>query len=69
MIVVGPGVVPAQQETPDGGTKTLTFTGEPGNKICQLINHAANVTFDGLDIDAERRHADRGGVRDRTPRT
>jgi hypothetical protein len=52
VIVVGPGVYPARQETPDGGTKTLTFRGEPGNKVRQLINNAANVTFDGLDVDA-----------------
>jgi hypothetical protein len=52
VIVVGPGVYPARQETPDGGTKSLTFKGEPGNKVRQLINNAANVTFDGLDVDA-----------------
>jgi hypothetical protein len=51
VIVVGAGVYPGKQETPDGGTKTLTFQGEPGNKVRQLHNHAANVTFDGLDID------------------
>jgi hypothetical protein len=52
VIVVGPGVYPGRQETPDGGTKSPTLRGEPGNKVRQLINNAANVTFDGLDVDA-----------------
>jgi len=52
VIVVGAGVYPGRQETPDGGTKTLTFKGEPGNKVRQLHNHASNVTFDGIDADA-----------------
>jgi hypothetical protein len=52
VIVVGAGVYPGRQETPDGGTKSVTFTGEPGNKVRQLFNNASNVTFDGLDVDA-----------------
>ena len=52
VVVVGPGVYPGRQETPDGGTKTITFRGEPGNKVRQLHNHASNVTFEGLDVDA-----------------
>ncbi len=39
------------QEIPPG-TKTVTVHGAPGNKLRQLINHADNITFDGLDIDA-----------------
>jgi hypothetical protein len=52
VIIVGPGVYPGRQETPDGGTKALTFKGESGNKVRQLHNHASNVTFDGIDADA-----------------
>ena len=52
VIVVGAGVYPGRQETPDGGAKTITFRGEPGNKVRQLHNHASNVTFEGLDFDA-----------------
>ena len=30
----------------------MTFVGAPGNKIRKLDNHASNVMFDGLDLDA-----------------
>jgi hypothetical protein len=50
VISIGPGVYP-RQEVPDG-SKAVTFQGQQGNVIRQLHNHAANVTFDGLDIDA-----------------
>jgi hypothetical protein len=35
------------------GTKAVTFRGVSGNKIFQLDNSADNVTFDGLDVDAQ----------------
>jgi hypothetical protein len=41
----------AAQIVPDG-SKAITFQGLPGNKIRKLDNYSANVTFDGLDIDA-----------------
>ena len=50
VIEVGPGVYGAQ-EVPSG-TKTVTFRGLNGNTIRKLDNHASNVTFDGLDLDA-----------------
>ena len=37
----------------------------PGNKVRQLHNYASNVTFEGLDIDANGTHADRCGLRER----
>ena len=64
-VIVGrAGVYPARQETPDGGTKTVTFGGEAGNKVRQLHNHASNVTFDGLDVDANGGTPTRGRVRE-----
>jgi hypothetical protein len=50
VITIGPGVYPSQ-EVP-ALSKAVTFRGLPGNKIRQLHNHASNVTYDGLDIDA-----------------
>jgi hypothetical protein len=50
VVEVGPGVY-GPQVVPDG-TKAVTFRGLPGNKIRKLDNHASNVTFDGLDVDA-----------------
>jgi hypothetical protein len=50
VVSVAPGVYP-RQEVPSG-TKALTFDGEPGAKVRQLHNHAANVTYDGIDVDA-----------------
>ncbi len=50
VISIGPGVYP-RQEVP-AGTKAVTFEGAAGNTIRQLHNHASNVTFDGLDVDA-----------------
>ena len=34
------------------GTKTLTFTGQPGNKVRQLVFGSPNLTFDGINVDA-----------------
>ena len=34
------------------GTKAVVFRGVAGNKVRKLDNHASNVTFDGLDVDA-----------------
>ena len=34
------------------GTKKVTFHGLPGNQVRKLDNHASNVTFDGIDVDA-----------------
>ena len=50
VIEVGPGVY-GPQEVP-AGTKAVTFRGLPGNKIRQLQNSAAHITFEGLDVDA-----------------
>jgi hypothetical protein len=50
VISIAPGVYP-RQEIPSG-SKAVTFSGQAGNKIRQLHNHAANVTFDGIDVDA-----------------
>jgi hypothetical protein len=50
VIEVGPGVYGAQ-EVPSG-SKAVTFRGLSGNKVRKLDNHASNVTFDGLDLDA-----------------
>ena len=41
-------------QTVPSGSKAVTFRGVAGNKIRQLHNYSANVTFDGLDIDANR---------------
>ena len=38
-----------------GGTKAVTFRGRPGAKLRQLENNAANVTFDGLEVDGRSR--------------
>jgi hypothetical protein len=46
-----PAGVYGAQVVPDG-SKAVTFHGLPGNKIRKLDNYSANVTFDGLDIDA-----------------
>jgi hypothetical protein len=35
-----------------GGTKQVTVRGGPGVRVRQLFSRAANVTFDGLDMDA-----------------
>jgi hypothetical protein len=50
VIEVPAGVYDAQV-VPDG-SKAVTFRGLPGNKVRKLDNYSANVTFDGLDIDA-----------------
>jgi hypothetical protein len=50
VIEVGPGVYGAQ-EVPSG-SKAATFRGLAGNKVRKLDNHASNVTFEGLDLDA-----------------
>jgi hypothetical protein len=50
VITIAPGTYPSQ-EVP-AGSKAVTFRGLPGNKIRQLHNHASNVTYEGLDIDA-----------------
>ena len=52
VIVVGPGVYPARRRCRTAARRPLTFQGEPGNEVRQLHNHASNVTFDGLDVDA-----------------
>jgi hypothetical protein len=51
VVSIAAGVYP-RQEIPDG-TKAVTFVGAAGNKIRQLHNHASNVTFDGIDVDAD----------------
>jgi hypothetical protein len=35
-----------------GGSKPVTFRGDPGNKLRQLLNQASNVTYDGIEVDA-----------------
>jgi hypothetical protein len=50
VIVLGAGVYGAQ--TIPAGSKAVTFRGAAGNKVRRLINHASDVTFDGLDVDA-----------------
>ena len=50
VISVGAGVY-GEQEVPDG-TKSVTFAGVSGNKVRELHDFAANVTFDGIDVDA-----------------
>jgi hypothetical protein len=50
VIEVGPGVYGAQ-DVPSG-SKAVTFRGLSGNKVRKLDNHASNVTFEGLDLDA-----------------
>src|SRR5215213_5173689 len=39
------------QEVP-GGSRAVTFRGAFGNKLRELDNHADNVTFDGIVVDA-----------------
>lgn len=34
------------------GTKTLTFRGQTGNKVRQLVFGSPNLTFDGINVDA-----------------
>ena len=41
----GPQVVP-------NGVKRVTVQGASGNKVRKLDNHASNITFDGIDVDA-----------------
>jgi hypothetical protein len=43
--VYGPQVVP-------NGSKQVVVQGAPGNKVRKLDNHASNITFDGVDVDA-----------------
>ena len=50
VIEIAPGLYESQEVS--AGTKAVTFKGLPGNKVRQLLNHASNVTYDGLDIDA-----------------
>jgi hypothetical protein len=50
VIVVGAGVY-GTQTIPSAG-KAVTFRGAAGNKVRRLVNHASNVTFDGIDVDA-----------------
>lgn len=56
------------QWTMPSGTKTLTIKGVAGTKFLQIKDqNAANVTFDGLDLDAEGTHPtgavfDLGGI-------
>ncbi len=47
---VAAGVYPSQ--TVSSGTKTVTFLGEPGVNVRQMINDASNVTYDGINVDA-----------------
>jgi hypothetical protein len=69
VVTIAPGSYPSQ--TVPFATKAVTFVGQPGNKIRQLNNHASNVTYTGLDIDAEfttpngaalENHGEPGGV-------
>ena len=41
----GPQVVP-------NGVKRVTVQGASGNKVRKLDNHASNITFNGIDVDA-----------------
>jgi hypothetical protein len=50
VIEVRAGTYPGQ--TVPSGTKAVTFRGVPGAKVRTLDNHAANVTFDGIEVDA-----------------
>jgi hypothetical protein len=50
VVVLGAGVYP--QQTIPSGSKALTFRGTAGATVRQLVNHASNVTFDGVDVDA-----------------
>jgi hypothetical protein len=50
LIALAPGDHGSQ--TVPGGSKAVTFRGAPGAKVRTLDNHAANVTFDGIEVDA-----------------
>ena len=49
--VYGPQAVPA-------GTKAVTFLGQSGNKVRRLGNDASNITFDGINVDANGQKPD-----------
>jgi hypothetical protein len=56
-IKLAPGSYPAQGSfntpaTAIGGSKQVTVLGGPGVRVRQIFSRAANVTFDGLDLDA-----------------
>jgi hypothetical protein len=50
-VIVIPAGVYGPQEVPSG-SKAVTFRGLRGNKVRKLDNYSANVTFDGIDVDA-----------------
>jgi hypothetical protein len=49
------------QEVPRG-EKAVTFRGVAGNKVRQLHVFAANTTFDGIDVDANRAKTSNGAA-------
>jgi hypothetical protein len=51
VVNVGPGSYP-RQDVPSG-SKAVTFRGGAGVKLRQLYSNASNVTYDGIDIDAD----------------
>ncbi len=50
VVTIAPGSY-GSQSVP-GGSKPVTFLGQPGNKSRQVLNDADNVTYDGLNVDA-----------------
>ena len=42
----------SRQDVPSGSSKAVTFRAQPGVVVRQLHSRAANVTFDGFDVDA-----------------
>jgi chitodextrinase len=58
VVSVGAGIYGSQffaggfGATQGGGTKQLTFRGEPGNAVRQLHFGSPNLTFDGINVDA-----------------
>jgi hypothetical protein len=51
VVEVAAGSYP-KQSVPTG-SKAVTFKGKPGNTLYQLANEADNVTFDGINVDAQ----------------
>ena len=57
-VVVHAGVY-SKQTTP-ASSKQVTFRGLAGNKVRAIDNEASNITFDGIDIDANMSSQDAG---------
>lgn len=58
VVSVAAGVYPSQkfaggyQSSQPGGTKAITFRGEPGNAVRQINTGSPNIVFDGINVDA-----------------